>query len=67
MTTVKCDGCGKDSGNEIDESKENPRTRAKPQLWYARRDSDGEQIACSRDCIDLIAKNTNKTRVILPW
>lgn len=63
--TVKCDGCGKDSGYVVEQGQ--LRAHAKPSLWYARQDEDGEQIACSRACIDIIAKNTNKTSVILPW
>lgn len=54
--TVKCDGCGVDSGET-----------EKPPLWYSRKDADGTQTACSRACIDTIAAATGKTRVILPW
>lgn len=54
--TVKCDGCGQDSKSE-----------KKPPHWYSRSDSDGTQYACSRACIDKIAKETGKTRVIMPW
>lgn len=54
--TIKCDGCGVDS-----------RQTEKPWNWYKRTDKDGTQTACSRNCIDIIAANTGKTRVILPW
>lgn len=59
MKTIICDGCGKDSGRTQQEGK--------PDLWYSRKDEDGIQIACSRECIDIIAAKTGKTRVILPW
>ena len=57
--TITCDGCGLDSGRLPVEGK--------PNHWYSRCDSDGQQIACSRKCIDIIAEKTGKTRVILPW
>lgn len=58
-----CDGCGKRV----------PAVRVgngwgKPTSWYQRADDeDGIQDACSRECIDVIAKATAKTRVILPF
>lgn len=56
--TVKCDGCGLDSGKE-----------EKPWNWYQRTDRDTREVqtACSRACIDVIAEKTGSTRVILPW
>lgn len=57
-----CDGCGK-------------RQRMvtgtgggwfKPTHWYERSDEDGTQTACSRECIDKIAKASDKTSVVLP-
>lgn len=56
---IKCDGCGKDSGRT-------PR-EGKPSAWYERQDRDGVQRACSRACIDTVAKATGKTRSVLPW
>ena len=51
-----CDGCGTEEEGED-----------KPSKWYKRSDSDGVQLACSRDCIDIVAKASGKTRVIMPW
>lgn len=57
-----CDGCGKrapmvatQSGNWI-----------KPYTWFERSDKDGIQTACSRECIDKIARKTGKTGAVLP-
>lgn len=38
----------------------------KPHSWYNRKDEDGIQVACSRECIDIIAKNSGKTNIVLP-
>jgi len=38
----------------------------KPPKWFQRTDDDGTQLACSRECIDRIAKETGKSRVVLP-
>lgn len=38
----------------------------KPHHWFERSDEDGAQTACSRECIDTIAKKTGKTGVVLP-
>jgi hypothetical protein len=57
-----CDGCGKEEpadhsiiGDAI-----------KPRLWFQRRDEDGAQHACSRECVDRAAAKSGKTDVILP-
>lgn len=56
-----CDGCGKRApgvpagGNWY-----------KPDSWFERSDDDGIQTACSRPCIDRIAKASGKTGVVLP-
>lgn len=58
---IICDGCGKRSkmpayhGNWF-----------KPDSWFERSDDDGIQSACSRECIDKIAKQTGKTGAVLP-
>lgn len=59
-----CDGCGKresavfyPNGN---------RNWCKPERWFQRTDENGPQDACSRDCVDKIAKKSGKTGVILP-
>lgn len=56
--TVKCDGCGLDSGQA-----------RKPWNWFQRTDKDTrlDWFACSRQCIDRIAEEHGTTRVILPW
>ena len=57
-----CDGCGKR------EPAEQGRlgTWHKPRHWYERIDDDGIQTACSRECIDKIAKATGKTDLVRP-
>lgn len=58
-----CDGCGKkEDGETLRDGRPN-----KPHLWFARRDDDGEQHACSRGCIPKIADKTGKTSVVAPW
>lgn len=59
-TYATCDGCGL-------ERLVGPYDSYKPDKWYSREDSDGRQIACSRECIDAIAAKTGKTRVVLPF
>lgn len=57
-----CDGCGKRAaGFPLI-----PAGWAKPRDWFQRGDKDGIQDACSRACIDTIAKKTGKTGVVLP-
>jgi hypothetical protein len=63
--TIKCDGCGKEV--QMTFSKANPSAGwLKPHHWYQRMDSDGPQDACSRECIEKIAKATGKTPLVLP-
>jgi hypothetical protein len=56
-----CDGCGRE------------RTGlptlggySHPPEWFQRGDDDGNQDACSRECIDTIAAKSGKTRCVLP-
>lgn len=56
-----CDGCGKQEPGE-----QWPTGTFKPRLWFGRKDKDGEQLACSRECIDKVAKATGKTDLVLP-
>lgn len=57
-----CDGCGKrepaamtDDGRPM-----------KPWNWFGRHDKDGQQVACSRGCIDKVSAATGKTALVLP-
>lgn len=56
-----CDGCGK-----VSPAGRIGRDWGKPRDWFQRSDEDGIQDACSRECIDRIAKETGKTSVVLP-
>lgn len=56
-----CDGCGRRAPAE-----RGPGNWFKPRLWFQRSDDDGIQVACSRECIDKIAKASGKTRVVIP-
>ena len=56
-----CDGCGKRAPMLAGRD---GRWR-KPRNWYERSDEDGIQTACSRECIDKIADESGKSRVIL--
>jgi hypothetical protein len=56
-----CDGCGAREPGVI-----GGRGWIKPPRWYERQDADGIQTACSRECIDKIAKDSGKTSVVLP-
>jgi hypothetical protein len=38
----------------------------KPAEWYQRSDRDGAQVACSRECIDVVAQGSGKTGCVLP-
>ena len=57
-----CDGCGKQE--PADRSARGDAI--KPRLWFGRMDKDGEQFACSRECVDKVAKATGKTDLVLP-
>lgn len=60
-SSYTCDGCGKTA--PADQGWDGWR---KPHVWFQRQDETGIQDACSRPCIDLIAKATGKTGVVLP-
>ena len=38
----------------------------KPELWFQRSGDDGAQLACSRECIDVVAQKSDKTNIVLP-
>jgi hypothetical protein len=59
-----CDGCGKRASAVFVKA---ARKLDKPPHWFQRSDEDGQQDACSRRCIDKIAEQTGKTKVVLPW
>lgn len=57
-----CDGCG-----ARQKVRHYPGGWFKPHDWYERSDDDGSQIACSRKCIEYIAKASGKTDVVAPF
>lgn len=57
-----CDGCGKRQ-----QVSPFPGGWFKPSSWYERSDKDGTQVACSRECIKVIAEKTGKTDVVAPF
>ena len=57
-----CDGCGKRGAGMSNRLGD----WFKPHSWYSRTDDDGTQLACSRPCIEKIAKASGKTDVVLP-
>ncbi len=57
-----CDGCGKEEPAE----QNHMGNWFHPRDWYERSDKDGIQTACSRGCIELIAKKSGKSPVVLP-
>lgn len=57
-----CDGCGKQKPAEVWGN----HTFGKPRDWFERSDKDGIQTACSRECIEKIAKKSGKTDLVLP-
>ncbi|HTQ42162.1 MAG TPA: hypothetical protein VMI75_05335 [Polyangiaceae bacterium] len=59
-----CDGCGKRAPATCGGVGNNDVL--KPRGWYARSDEDGRQDACSRTCVEVVAKKTGKTGVVLP-
>lgn len=59
-----CDACGKEKPGAFYPN--GTRGFHKPHDWYERQDKDGIQVACSRPCIDAIAKKSGKTGVVLP-
>lgn len=60
---IICDGCGKRAPAGVTWDGK----FVKPSEWYSRSDKDGTQVACSRQCIEVIAKKTGKTDVVLPF
>ena len=56
-----CDGCGKREQASIVNGEYH-----KPWDWFGRRDKDGPQVACSRECINKVAAETGKTGLVLP-
>lgn len=56
-----CDGCGKEQVVP-----HYPGGWFKPNDWFERSDKDGAQVACSRQCIEIIAKKSGKTGVVIP-
>ena len=56
-----CQGCG-----TVAPGWSGPNGWHKPHHWFERKDEDGAQTACSRECIDVIAAKTGKTGVVLP-
>ena len=56
-----CDGCGSRAP-----ASHNGLNWFKPPSWFQRSDEDGPQDACSRECVDVVAAKTGKTRVVLP-
>ncbi len=59
---IICDGCGKRE-KMIHGADGNFH---KPHNWFQRNDEDGIQVACSRECVEIISKNTGKPSIILP-
>lgn len=61
---IRCDGCGKVQPMVF--YAQGDRNFHKPDSWFMRCDEEGAQIACSRQCIDTVAKKTGKTAVVIP-
>lgn len=60
-----CDGCGKKEKAAYYPG--NPSAGYhKPEKWFERGDDEGMQVACSRECVEKISKESGKTAVILP-
>jgi hypothetical protein len=57
-----CDACGKRAPMSAGLDGE----WHKPMSWFERSDGDGIQTACSRECIDKIARETGKTACVFP-
>ncbi len=57
-----CDGCGKRAAME-----NWPGGWFKPSHWFERKDKDGVQTACSRECIKVIAGKSGKTSLVVPF
>lgn len=59
--TFTCDGCGKTAAGEFANGQ-----WFKPSAWFERSDDKGPQTACSRPCIETIAKKTGTTHCVMP-
>lgn len=57
-----CDGCGAEAKATYGIHGD----AFKPRDWYERSDPYKPQHACSRQCIEKVAKETGKTDVVLP-
>lgn len=57
-----CDGCGKQKPAAV----WGDHTFKKPHGWFERSDKDGIQTACSRECVEKVAKKTGKSAAVLP-
>jgi len=62
QVTFRCDGCGALAAGSFSRG----GNWLKPQSWFERSDKDGAQLACSRACIDKVAKDSGKTGCVLP-
>lgn len=62
MVEFICDGCGKREPGYIGAG----GSVFKPSEWYGRQDEDGQQHACCRACVKIIAEKSGKTAVVLP-
>jgi len=56
-----CDGCGKRA-----KAAPGRHSWCKPNNWFQRSDPYKIQDACSRLCIDEVAKKSGKTGVVFP-
>ena len=63
---IICDGCGKEE-DMVAYAKYSSGQWEKPPSWFQRSDKDGIQDACSRECIEIVAKKTNKTALVAPF
>jgi hypothetical protein len=63
MIKYICDGCAKEADAVFSSE---ARRLFKPDSWFARADEDGEQHACSRECIKKASEKTGKTDLVLP-
>jgi hypothetical protein len=61
QVVFRCDGCGRREAGSYE-----GHNWWKPRHWFERADGDGAQLACSRPCIEGIAKASGKTAVVLP-
>jgi len=62
IVTWECCGCGKRAHGSFGRGMES----FKPHDWFSRRDDEGVQVTCSRECIDKVATASGKTGCVLP-